>query len=170
MDVKLIVFLLAVAWLPMTGHAQITTTVGDKPLSAYRDKNRVLVVFAPAPQDVAYQEQTKLWQGEKAGFEDRQIVTVPVFAGAKGMPPKVQEPLLPLIKKYGIGPDDFAVVLIGKDGHDAYHVSKPTAALAIYAAIDAMPMRRAETKRTPSASPSPSPSATPRRPDLDHDE
>ena len=152
----------------MTGHAQTTTAVGDKSLSAYRDKNRVLVVFASSPQDAAYQEQTRLWQGEKAGFEDRQIVVTPVFAGAKGAPPKVQEPLLPLMKKYGIGPDDFAVVLIGKDGHDAYRAAKPTAAPAIYAVIDAMPMRRTEVKRAPSASPSPS--ATPRRPDLDHDE
>ncbi len=167
MDVKLTVFLIA-ALLPMTGHAQTVVVAGDKPLSAYRDKNRVLVVFASAPQDVAYQEQTKLWQGEKAGFEDRQIMVVPVFANAKGTPPKVQESLLPLMKKYGVGPDDFAVVLIGKDGHDAYHASKPTAASALYAVIDAMPMRRAEIKRTPSVSPAPS--ATPRRPDLDHDE
>ncbi len=168
MNVKLTAFLLAAAFLPMTGHAQTANPTGDKPLSAYRDKNRVLVVFASAPQDAAYQEQTKLWQGEKAGFEDRQLVVTPVFAGAKGASPKVMEPLVPLMKKYGIGPDDFAVVLIGKDGHDAYHVTKPTAAPAIYAVIDAMPMRRVEIKHTPTASPSPS--ATPRRPDLDHDE
>ena len=152
----------------MTGYTQITIVGGDKPLSVYRDKNRVLIVFAPGPQDDAYLDQTKLWQNEKAGFEDRQLIVLPVFAGVKGMSPKVQEPILALMKRYGIGPDNFAVVLIGKDGHDASHVSKPTAAPAIYAVIDAMPMRRAEMKRTPPASPSPS--ATPRRPDLDHDE
>ena len=158
----------AATWLPPAGHAQSGAAGGDKLLSSYRDKNRVLLVFAPTPQDDAYLEQMKLWQTEKAGFEDRQLVVMPVFANARKPVPEQSAQILPLMKKHGIEPNAFGVVLVGKDGHDAYHASKPLPAAALYGVIDAMPMRRAEMKRQPAASPTPSP--TPRRPDLDHDE
>ena len=161
-------FALAACWLPFNVHAQNSAAGGDKPLSSYRDKNRVLLVFAATPQDDAYLEQTKLWQGERAGFEDRQLVVVPVFASGRKTSPEQTAQLLPLMKKHGIDANTFAVVLIGKDGHDAFHSAKPVAAPAIYAVIDAMPMRRAEVKHPTAASPTPTP--TPRRPDLDHDE
>ena len=168
LSMKFPIYALAVAWLPLTGLGQTATGNNDKPLSAYRDKNRVLLVFAASPQDGAYAEQTKLWQGEKAGFDDRQLIVIPVFGNAKGTPPKVLEPLLPLMKKYGIDANLFAVVLVGKDGHDAFHAAKPILASTLYGIIDAMPMRRAEAKRAVQASPVPVP--TPHRPDLDHDE
>ncbi len=141
----------------------------DKPLSAYRDKSRVLLVFTPAMQDPAYQEQTKLWQNEKAGFDERQLVVVPVLADAKkpaGDPPGT------LAKRFGADAKSFTVVLVGKDGHDVYRSAKPVAASVVYATVDAMPMRRAEMRRQTSPSPSPSltPRPTPAKPDLDHDE
>ena len=168
LPVKFFLYALAIAWLPLTGHGQNVSGSSDKPLSAYRDKNRVLLVFAASPQDGAYIDQMKLWQGEKAGFDDRQLVVMLVFGNAKNTPPKTLEPLLPLMKKYGIDSNSFSVVLIGKDGHDAFHTAKPTPASVLYGIIDAMPMRRAETKRNLPASPVPT--ATPRKPDLDHDE
>ena len=142
----------------------------DKPLSAYRDKNRVLLVFAPTELDLAYREQIKLWQNEKTGFDERQLLVLPVFAEAKkpaGDPPGT------LARKYNIDPKTFALVLIGKDGHDAYRSAKPVPAAALYPAVDAMPMRRAEMKRpSPASSPTPTATArpTPAKPDLDHDE
>ena len=157
---RMAVPLFAMAFLlPLASQAQT-----DKPLTAYRDKNRVLLVFAPTPQDAAYQEQIKLWLPEKTGFDDRQLLVVPVFANARKMTADQQAPLLPLMKKHAIDGNTFAVVLIGKDGHDAYHASKPVPADALYGVIDAMPMRRAEMKRPTQVSP------TPHRPDVDHDE
>ncbi len=140
----------------------------DKPLSAYHDKNRVLLVFAPTAQDPAYLEQTKLWQNEKAGFDERQLVIVPVLADAKK--PAADAPGT-LAKKFSVDPKVFAVVLVGKDGHDAYRSPKPVPAATLYATIDAMPMRRAEMKRPSSPTPqSATPRPTPTKPDLDHDE
>ena len=155
--------------LAAAADAQEAAPNAEKPLSAFRDKNRVLLVFAPTDQDPAYREQTRLWQGEKAGFDDRQLVVVPVLADAKkpaGDPPGA------LAKKYGIDPKTFAVILIGKDGHDAYRSAKPVPASALYGTIDAMPMRRAEMRRQapPGSSPSPAARPTPAKPDLDHDE
>ena len=143
-----------------------TSTAPEKPLAQYRDKNRVLLVFAPTLPDPAYTEQTRLWKGEKAGFEERQLVVVPVLADVKtveGVAPST------LAKKYNVDPRTFAVVLIGKDGHDAFRAVKPVKPEALYGVIDAMPMRRAEMKRPPAGA-SPTPVPTPRKPDLDHDE
>ena len=162
-------FALATAFLPLVSRAQNAAPLGsDKPLASYRDKNRVLAVFAPTSQDPAYQEQMKLWQGEKAGFDDRQLVVAPFFANAKKPAAEEQAQVQSLMKKHGIDANGFAVVLIGKDGHDAFHAARPVPAATLYGIIDAMPMRRAETKRPTPASPTPVP--TPRRPDVDHDE
>ncbi len=147
---------------PFAASAQQDGGAADKPLASYKDKNRVLLVFAPTDKDPAYVEQGKLWQGEKAGFDDRQLVVVPVLADAKKVAGDVPAALE---KRYAIDAKAFTVVLLGKDGHDAYRAAKPLKAGALYEVIDAMPMRRAEVKR-----PSPSPSPRPARPDTDHDE
>ena len=145
---------------PLAASAQQDGGPGDKPLASYKDKNRVLLVFAPTDKDPAYVEQGKLWQSEKPGFDDRQLVVVPVLADAKkaaGDTPADME------KKYGVDAKTFTVVLVGKDGHDAYRAAKPVKAASLYEVIDAMPMRRAEIKRM-------SPSPRPVKPDTDHDE
>ena len=153
---------MSLALLPL---AAAQDTAADRPLTAYHDKNRVLLVFAPSSQDPAYVEQGKLWQGEKAGFDERQLVVVPVLADGKkaaGDAPAALE------KKYGIDAKAFTVVLLGKDGHDAYRAVRPLKGDALYGVFDAMPMRRAEIKRQPTPTPTPAP--TPQRPDLNHDE
>ena len=138
---------MALLFAPLAASALPDTA--DKPLSAYRDKNRVLLVFAPTDKDPAYVEQGRLWQSEKAGFDERQLVVVPVLADAAkaagDMPATLQ-------KRYGVEARNFAVVLLGKDGHDAYRASKPVKGTALYEVIDVMPMSRDEAKRLRSAS------------------
>ena len=130
----------AFAMLPFAASA----VAQDKSLASYRDKNRVLLVFAPSGKDASYQEQMKLWRSEKAGFEDRQLVVLPVLADGKASPG--DEPGT-LAKRYGADDKSFKLVLIGKDGHDAYSSGKPVTAESLYSRIDAMPMRREEMKR-----------------------
>ena len=137
-----LLFLMALLFAPLAASALPDTA--DAPLASYRDKNRVLLVFAPSEKDSAYAEQARLWQDEKAGFEERQLVVVPVLADAAkaaGDPPGT------LQKRYGVEAKSFAVVLLGKDGHDAYRASKPVKGEALYDVIDAMPMRKDEMKR-----------------------
>ena len=137
-------FLVLMALLFASLTASALADAADKPLASYRDKNRVLLVFAPSEKGSAYAEQSRLWQSEKAGFEERQLVVVPVLtdaAKAAGDTPAA------LQKKYGVDAKKFAVVLLGKDGHDAYRASKPVKGEALYDVIDAMPMRKDEMKR-----------------------
>lgn len=107
-------------------------------LAGYRGKNRVLLIFAASGRDPGYVAQNRLWEREQAGFTDRALVTLPVFAAARRS--------APLAGKYGVIPGRFTVVLVGKDGQEAFRTERPVAADEIYARIDAMPMRRAEMR------------------------
>ena len=107
-------------------------------LAGYRGKNRVLLVFASSGRDPSYQSQLRLWDPERTGFVDRDLVTLPVFATARRS--------MPLAGKYGIVPGHFAVVLVGKDGHEAFRSERPVQPGDLYSRIDAMPMRRAEMR------------------------
>ena len=120
------------------GHAQEGDT---DPLAAYRDKQRVLLLFAPTERDATYQVQRKLWKGEEAGFKERQLVVLHLFADSKPDTPEV------LGKRFGVDPQIFNVILIGKDGHNAYQSKEPVTADFLFHRIDAMPMRREEMRR-----------------------
>ncbi len=152
---------------PTPVRAQLSAA-SEKGLAPYRDKNRVLLVFAPTAQDAAYLEQTRLWKNEKAGFDDRQLVVVPVLADARWAE---AANVAALEKKYAVDAKAFGVVLLGKDGHEASRTTRPLKPETLYGVIDAMPMRRAEIKRSPApAPPTPVPAPVPRKPDVDHDE
>ena len=113
--------------------------------AAYRGRNRVLLVFAASGRDPGYVAQRQLWEREQAGFADRDLVILPVFATARRS--------TPLAGKYGVPPGRFTVVLVGKDGHEAFRAERPVATGELYARIDAMPMRRAEMGRRKAAGP-----------------
>ena len=123
---------------PNAAHAQ---NADQDPLAVYRDKNRVLLLFAPTERDAGYKAQSKLWKGEEAGFKERQLVVLYLLADSKPTTPEV------LAKRCGVDPQTFNVVLIGKDGHAAYQSKDPVTAEALFHRIDAMPMRREEMRR-----------------------
>jgi len=47
----------------------------------------------------------------------------------------------------GLRPNTFGVALVGKDGFEALRQAEPITMNALFAAIDAMPMRRRELER-----------------------
>ncbi len=136
----LVIIVAASASLPLPIRAQGSP---DKSLSSYRDSNRVLLVFAASERDASYRQQLGLWQNEKAGFEDRQLVVLPMLKAGK---PSTSDAPGTLAKRFGADGASFEVILIGKDGHDAYRSNTPVTAEVLYRRIDAMPMRREELK------------------------
>lgn len=53
-----------------------------------------------------------------------------------------------LCRKYGVKPGQFTVILIGKDGTEKYRTNKLLKPVELFAIIDAMPMRKAEMRKT----------------------
>ena len=49
-------------------------------------------------------------------------------------------------KRFGIGGETFAVVLVGKDGGEKFRSTEPVEPEDLFDRIDAMPMRRREVR------------------------
>ena len=120
-------------------------------LDSYRGRNRVLLVFAPSRQDARYQEQFSLLADKTAGLKERNLILIAALADGKGR--RVETRVLEdgdekaLRERYRVGPRQFRVILIGKDGHTAYSSRQPISSTRLFGLIDVMPMRREEMRR-----------------------
>ena len=130
----------------------MTTSANANPLAAYRWQNRPLIVFAPASDDARLAEQMRALNDARAGLKDRdQVVLVVTSEGiepALGPDPDgaSAEAATALRERFGIGPNDFAVILVGKDGTEKLRETEPLSTESLFGTIDAMPMRRREMR------------------------
>lgn len=83
---------------------------------------RRLVVEGPDAADPRVAEQRRLLAGERAGLDDRRLEVEERFSRP------------------------FAVALIGLDGGEKQRWTEPVPAATLFAAVDAMPMRRRELR------------------------
>ncbi|MCU0355573.1 MAG: DUF4174 domain-containing protein [Cytophagales bacterium] len=116
-------------------------------LSAYRWKNRILLVFAQNATQV--QKQLDQWQNAADGFRERQLLVIQALdksgVVAQNQPLALAD-VQALRKQFNVRADEFAVVLVGKDGGEKRRWDKTVPPDEIFAVIDAMPMRQSERK------------------------
>lgn len=98
-----------------------------------------------------YQKQTKLLQSDLKGLSERDLLIFVLF-DQKGLHPDGSEINIQdtekLRKMYRVNPNEFIVILIGKDGGKKLEVQESILTRdRLYGTIDAMPMRQAEMKR-----------------------
>lgn len=115
-------------------------TLAQSDLSQYRNKSRLLLVFAPSKADPRWQKQNTLLAHSAADFQERDLLRFDYLehGGDKGMAVRTQ---------FGVKPGQFRVLLIGKDGHVASGSPTPISLRELTEQIDRMPMRREEIKR-----------------------
>lgn len=101
-----------------------------QPISNFRE----LLIFGEADNPALVSRQVALLQQDKAGIEERAIKVIQVKKESD------------LYKKYQIKPGSFWVLLIGKDNSEKYRSDKLVTMPQLFALIDAMPMRIAESK------------------------
>ncbi len=118
-------------------------------LSDYQWQHRILLVFAPSADSSQYRQQMQAWQADTAGTNDRDLKLVQVLgtgesqvdgrslssASAEG-----------LRQQFGIPPEEFAVILVGKDGTEKQRSHTPMDLAMLFRTIDAMPMRQQEIR------------------------
>lgn len=117
-------------------------------LESYQWKNRVVLVFAPSPEDEQYQEQLEYLSNENEILE-RDLILFHVFGAQGGFAGETRlsdEESTELRKTFNVGKSDFAVVLVGKDGTEKRRWQKPVESSELFALIDEMPMRQAEMR------------------------
>lgn len=120
------------------------------PLERYRWKNRPLLVFAPSESDARGRVQRRHVEGERAGFGERDMILLELWSegGSRaGGEPLREADVAVLRARFGVGTDEFAVILVGKDGGEKGRWTDPVELSRVFALIDGMPMRRREMRR-----------------------
>lgn len=118
------------------------STLFAQPLDQYRWKNRILLVFAPDPQDQHLMDQLSLLNASRAGLVDRDLKVIVVNPKSNTSLPTADSKHL--YQVYKVEKDTFRVVLIGKDGTEKLRASQPISPIDLFRIIDAMPMRQSE--------------------------
>lgn len=93
---------------------------------------RQLLLFGIDKNPTLVQQQIQLLNRESKGVKERSI-TITIIKGGDSR-----------IKKYSINPDQFTVLLIGKDNSEKYRTNNLLPPDQLFGIIDAMPMRKAE--------------------------
>ena len=114
----------------------------------YQWQNRLLLVFAPAPDREEVRAQQQLFEDKEAELEDRDLLVAYLFPEEGRIEDKTvsAEDTTSLRERYGVAEDDFIVVLVGKDGTAKERLEEPMQPADLFATIDAMPMRQREMK------------------------
>ncbi|WP_425051916.1 DUF4174 domain-containing protein [Psychromarinibacter sp. S121] len=102
-------------------------------LNSYRWDKRVVLLFGAGEDDGTYTAARDQLAAVAPALEDRDIVVLTDTA------PEQQGAI-----RQGLEVDGFAMVLVGKDGGVKINSAEPVSPDALFATIDAMPMRRRE--------------------------
>ena len=146
--------------LPNPSHAQSleATSVAASPdrsqeigfkLSDDQWQHRILLVFTPSTDSSQYRQQMQAWQADVAGTDDRNLKLVQILGTGES---QVDGRLLSsasaerLRQQFGITPEEFAVILVGKDGTEKQRSQTPVDLAMLFRTIDAMPMRQREMR------------------------
>ena len=96
---------------------------------------RLLYIFGKPGNELLVQQQIRLLDDEKEGIREREILVMPVENNER------------LQQQFNVPPGRFTVILVGKDGTEKYRTDSLLAPKALFAIVDAMPMRKAEMKK-----------------------
>ena len=117
------------------GFLAMTTASSADPLDAMLWKARPVVLVAPSASDHRLEAQQKLFAAEANALRgyDIRVLTLTGDDSAR--------------QRWHVGRDDFAVILVGKDGGEKARWSAPVDPARIFAEIDVMPMRKQEVRQ-----------------------
>ena len=121
-------------------------------LSDYLWQGRPLLVLAPTASDARLVETVRRIEASRCDFADRDMVLGRILSeGPSTLDGDVVDTnqTRRIRSEFGIAPDAFSVVLIGKDGGEKLRVNDVPELQAIYAVIDGMPMRGREISADP---------------------
>ncbi|WP_243397323.1 DUF4174 domain-containing protein [Crocosphaera subtropica] len=119
----------------------------NNPLEAYRWQNRLLLVFVPQVEDGRLTSLQNTLNQVECEFKDRDLLLGVLTRNA---PSRIGNNLISsyheaqLRAKYGVNYNQFAVILIGKDGQPKNQLSEVPEIEKIFGQIDNMPMRQQE--------------------------
>jgi hypothetical protein len=126
-------------------------------LDLLRDRYRPVLVFAPSTTHTFIQQMRILAQGG-VPMHERNVITVPlllhednkpwgvVFNGNDDIGHMSADEQAAARRRFHVRPNDFTVILIGKDGGEKLRSHRPISLDTLRSTIDAMPMRQEEMR------------------------
>ena len=117
----------------------ICTFMGLKPEKHNEQSFRKIILFAYADDDKLLIKQLEILNSEPKGLAERDLkIVVKIWSKDKGI----------THQKFKITKNQFALVLIGKDGGEKYRSFSVVTNQDLYSIIDAMPMRKYEMRKS----------------------
>ena len=122
-------------------------------LSNLVGRDRVLLLFAPTALDGRYGRQLEAFNHREAELRSRDLVLIPLIQqpGPANISPVLRNMQPPLVqpdeqitfrRRFHIGPSDFAVILLGKDGAEKLRTTTPITITRLNRTIDAISERK----------------------------
>lgn len=127
-------------------------------LRAMRDCYRPLLVFAPSLEHPQLVEQFNQLKAHAPECKSRNLLYVPIVPEGHNQPiPGSRVPtarlsedeLAAMRHRFKVEPDEFLVILIGKDGGEKLNSRTPVPVDQLEKLIDSMPMRKSEIRQEP---------------------
>ncbi len=121
-------------------------------LNKHQWENRVILIIANDLESRTYASQIEEFNANHQAFEERKLITYTVFPNKyklKNSKDNVWIKGSELYNKYNPTHSDFKIILFGLDGSIKIEQSELLTTKKLFYTIDAMPMRRAETKNKP---------------------
>lgn len=124
-------------------------------LDQYQMKSRILLVFAPTPDDARYEEQVDEIEAEREEAEDRDLLLFGIFEDG---PSFAEERAVSSGEsararvRFDVSHAEFGLRLLDKDGTEILRSSEPLTAEDIFRAIDATDLRWREARQKSEAS------------------
>ncbi len=117
-------------------------------MSELRWTYRPVLIFAPTVSDARVGQQMNALATERAGLTARDIVVMTIVSGSVSAQggPRSKLSAASLRARFGVGPSEFRVILVGKDGGTKLSSGAPVTVQRLFTTIDAMPMRRLEMR------------------------
>ena len=116
-------------------------------LDTHRWESRLVVASAPSLDDPALKQQRAEAEKDVAGWADRRLLLLVVADGKlTGDRPGSGSQGGQILRRLGMGQENFSVVVVGLDGTVKLRRESPVSNQTLYDLIDAMPMRREELK------------------------
>ena len=117
----------------------ISTSIGIKPEKSNAQNFREIILFTYSDEDSTLKKQIDILKSDPKGLAERDLkIFVKIWGKDK----------LASHQKFKIPKNQFAFVLIGKDGGEKYRSLNVVTQQKLYSIIDAMPMRIYEMKKS----------------------
>ncbi len=141
---------LAALMLGSPVHSQLNPGCPVQPATfkAMRDCYRPLLVFAPSARDASLVAQQTMLDQYADEMMDRNLLYVPVLVQSGHFEAPLDAPYIVLRQsemnairaRFQVGPSEFLVILVGKDGGEKFRTKKAISVLKLDEIVDAMPM------------------------------